>query len=136
LRLLVLDESQLLAWMVEQLCPPGMEVLGLVSFEEARRLMLESPPDAAVVNIGPAHLPWRDFQKLCASLSPPVPVLYESCAFTSAKEVGLEPEQGPTLFLHTPAPIAEFEEALIRLLDAAREARRQLARSAAEATTA
>lgn len=136
MRLLVLDESQLLAWMVEQLCPPGTDVLGLGSFEEARRVLLESPPDAAVVTVGPAHLPWRDFQKLCAGRTPPVPVLYESCVFTSAEEAGLEPDESHALFLRTPAPIAEFEGALARLLSAAREARSQLVPSAAETKTA
>jgi hypothetical protein len=135
LRLLVLDESRLLAWMVEQLCPPGTEVVGLGSFEEARRVLLTNPPDAAVVTVGPAHLPWRNFQKLCASRTPPVPVLYESCISTSVEGAGLEPDESHAFFLRTPAPIAEFEGALARLLNAAREAKRQLVVSAADART-
>jgi DNA-binding response OmpR family regulator len=136
LRLFVLDENQLLAWMVEHLSPPGTEVVGLTSFDDARRALLENPPDAAVVSITSEHLPWREFRELCASRKPPVPVLYESRIFSSAEEAGLEPDRSHVLFLRTPVPIAEFEEALTGLLDAAREARSQLEHPVTEARTA
>jgi DNA-binding NtrC family response regulator len=136
LRLFVLDENQLLAWMVEHLSPPGTEVVGFTAFDDARRALLENPPDAAVVSITSAHLPWREFRELCASRRPPVPVLYESRIFSSAEEAGLEPDQSHALFLRTPAPIAEFAEVLAGLLDAARDARNQVARPATEARRA
>lgn len=122
--------------MVEQLCPPGTEVLKLGSFDEARRVLLECPPDAAVVTVGPAHLPWREFQQLCAGHTPPVPVLYESCVFSSAEEAGLEQDQGHALFLRTPAPMADLEGAMARLLNAAREAKSHLGLSESGAKTA
>ena len=123
MRLLVLDENQLLAWMVERVAPPGTEVVGLTSFDDARREMFERPPDAAVVSLASAHLPWREFQHLCARRRPPVPVLYESCVFGSAEEAGLAPAEGSVRFLHTPASRADLNDALVRLLNDAREGR-------------
>lgn len=123
MRLLVLDESRILAWLVERLAPPGTEVVGLVRFEEACRALAENPPDAAIVSMTRARLPWREFQKRCASLKPPVPVLFESSVFLSAEEAGLEAETCHTHFLPKPAPIADFEAAVAGLLDAAMEGR-------------
>ena len=136
MRLLVLDESQLLAWMVEQFCPPGTEVLPLASFEDARRVILDSSPDAAVVSMTPAHVPWRELQDLCASRTPPVPVLFESCVFSNAEEAGLEPGQSLSWFLRKPASSSDFEKALARLLEAARLAGRPPERPVAEAKSA
>ena len=122
LRLLVVDEYRLLAWMVEQLSPPGTQIRGTASFEEARRIVLENPPDAAVVSLTPARLPWREFQQLCASRERPVPVLYQSCVFPSGEEAGLGMAGGVALFLRKPATRAELEAALLCLLEAAEKA--------------
>jgi len=126
LRLLVLDENHLLAWMVERLAPPGTEVVGFTSFDDARRALLDNPPDAAVVCVTAAHLPWREFGRLCASRRPPVPVLFESCVFSSAEEAGLDVASGDVRFLPTPASRADLADALTRLLDDAREASARL----------
>ena len=122
MRLLVLDENQLLAWMVERLAPPGTQVVGFTSFDDARRALLENPPDAAVVCVTAARPPWREFGRLCASRRPPVPVLYESCVFSSAEEAGLEVASGDVRFLRTPASRTDLTDALARLLNDAREA--------------
>lgn len=106
--------------MVERVSPPETEVLAFTSFDAATRALGAAPPDAAVVSITTAHLPWREFRALCAEQTPPVPVLLESCIFASAEEAGLEPQRNPVLFLHTPAAWAEFERAVARLLTAAR----------------
>ena len=98
-------------------------MVSLTSFEEARRLVEENPPDAAVVSIPPARLAWRDFQRICATRRPPVPVLYESCVFASAVEAGLEQVEGPAMFLRKPIPRSEFASALEALLARAREGR-------------
>ena len=73
-RILVLDESRVLPWVVEHVCPPGTDVVSLTSFDEARRLVRESPPDAVVVSVPPAHLPWREFHH--KSVSPHLRDLY------------------------------------------------------------
>ena len=125
MRVFVLDESQLLAWMVGRLSPPGTEVVGLTSFDDARRALLENPPDAAVVSLTSAHLPWREFRQLCSDCRPPVPILYESCVFSSAEEAGLEPGSDEGRFIQAPASRTNLKEALERLLGDARGAREQ-----------
>jgi hypothetical protein len=115
-RILVLDESRVLPWVVARVCPPGTVVVALTSLDDAARALRESPPDAAVVSVTPAHVVWREFQHLCAVGRPPVPVLYVSCLFTCAADAGLEPLEGEAAFLRKPASKAEFAEALRRLL--------------------
>jgi len=75
------------------------------------------------VNLPSSHVAWRDFQRLCASRVPPVPVLYVSTALTSAAEAGLEDAAGYAALLSTPAPPGEMESALQSLFAAARDAR-------------
>jgi DNA-binding NtrC family response regulator len=103
-------------------------VLAFTSFEEALQSLRQSPPDAAVVSITPAHLPWRDFQHQCALRNPRVPVLYVSCLFSNAREAGLEPVEGEAFFLQKPSSKAELECALSSLLSASKEARGQVER--------
>ena len=119
MRLLVLDDSPLLEWTVVRLCPPGTELLIARSFEEARRLVVEASPDAAVVSVPPADLPWCELQRLCATRRPPVPVLYLSCLYGSTAEAGFDEVAGQEL-LRKPVGKTDFEAALGRLLDAAR----------------
>ena len=119
----MLDESRVLPWVVERVCPKGTEVLALTDFEEAARTVRETPPDAVVASVPPAHLPWREFQHACASGVPPVPVLYVSCLHANAAEAGLAPLEGDAEFLRKPTPRAELEAALARLLEAARASR-------------
>jgi len=121
-RLLVLDDNPLLEWTVVRLCPPGTELAIARSFEEARRLVLEAPPDAAVVSVPPADLPWSEFQRLCSTRCPPVPVLYLSCLFGSTAEAGFDEAAGQPEFLRKPVGRADLEAALGRLLVAARSA--------------
>ena len=102
--------------MVRHEIPSGIEIEAVSSFEEAERALRDGAPDAAVVSLPPAHLPWRAFQHLCASREPPVPVLYESCVFGCACDAGLEPGDGYVEFLPKPAPRTELRAALTRLL--------------------
>ena len=123
MRLLVLDDSPLLAWTVARLSPAGTVVTGARSLDEAIRLLEEAAPDAVVVSVPPATLPWPGFQQLCASRHPPVPVLYLSCLFESTTEAGFDPKAGRLELLRKPVEKVEFEAALGRLFAAAREAR-------------
>ena len=123
MRLLVVDESPLLPWTVERLSPAGTEVASARSLEAARRLLVVAPPDAVVVSVPPATLPWSEFQQLCASRQPPVPVLYLSCLFGSTAEAGFDGAAGRPEFLRKPVERADFEAALGRLIDEARVAR-------------
>lgn len=122
MRVLVLDPSRILTYLVRHETPPEVEVEEAASLDEAERRLREDPPDAAVVSLPPAHLPWRSFQHLCASRRPPVPVLYESCVHTCADEAGLDPHDGYAAFLAKPARPAELRGALAELVRAARRA--------------
>ncbi|HQQ76148.1 MAG TPA: hypothetical protein PLB01_02245 [Thermoanaerobaculia bacterium] len=119
LRIFVLDESRITALMVERVAPHGTVVAAFTSLAEAACAFSAAPPDAAVVSLTGPHAPWREFRDLCASRRPLVPILYESCLYASAEEAGLEPTSRPVLFLHTPAPFAEFQRAVAELLAAA-----------------
>jgi DNA-binding NtrC family response regulator len=121
-RLLVVDESRVLPWVVEHLAPPGVEVSAAPDVEAAERIVSARGADAVVVSIPPAQLPWREFQHLCASQRPPVPVLYESCLLAAASEFGIDPADGYAAFLEKPAPRERLQAALGRLLEEARAA--------------
>jgi DNA-binding NtrC family response regulator len=120
MRVLVVDPSRILTWMVRHDLGVAAEVVEANSFEEAERLVRDDPPDAAVVSLPPARLPWREFQHLCARQDPPVPVLYESCLHSNLDEAGLEPTEGYAALLRKPAPAAELRVALAELLSASR----------------
>ncbi len=119
MRLLVLDPSGLLPWVVRHAAPEGVEVEMAASLEAAERILAEHSPDAAVVSVPPAQLPWRSFQRICARAHPPVPVLYESCVHASAAEAGLDPADGYAVFLPKPAAREQLRAALVELLAAA-----------------
>lgn len=120
----MLDSSQILPYLVRHETPAEVEVEVVRSLDEAERVVREQPPDAAVVSLPPAHLPWRSFQHLCASRRPPVPVLYESCVHTCAADAGLDPADGYAAFLPKPAHPAELRGALAELVATARRAGR------------
>lgn len=125
MRLLVLDQSHILPWIVqhELAAEPDIEIEALTCFREAEAILRQRPPDAAVVSLPPAHLDWHEFQQLCATRTPPVPVLYESCVHSAAREAGLDPRQGCAWFLPKPAPAAALHQALAELLAEARRLR-------------
>jgi DNA-binding NtrC family response regulator len=103
------------------LSPPGTEVLPFNWFGDACRRIERDPPDAVVVSLNAAHLPWREFQRLCASRTPSVPVLYASAEFSNAPAAGLEPVEGYADFLYQPASKPEIEAALAKLRSASGE---------------
>lgn len=116
MRLLVLDQGCILPFVVRHEAPPDVEIEAVLSLADAERVLREHPPDAAIVSLTPAHLPWREFQHLCASRQPPVPVLYESCLHAGPRDAGLDPADGYAAFLHKPARRTELRAALERLL--------------------
>ena len=124
MRVLVLEDGQVMAWVVGHLSPPGTEILTFDWFGDAGRMIERDPPDAVVVSLTAAHLPWREFQRLCASRTPPVPVLYASAEFANAAEAGLEPVEGYADVMRQPASKPEIEAALKRLYSASGEHRR------------
>ncbi len=121
MRLLVLDQSLILQWLVRHEFPDGLEILSAQDLREAELLLAVQPPDAAVVSLPPAQIPWREFQRRCATHAPPIPVLYETCVDVDARTMGLEPADGYAAFLHKPAARNELHSALTALLAAARD---------------
>jgi len=121
MRLLVLDHSGILPWIVGHATGPGDEVEAVASLEEAERAVRDHPPDAAVVSLTPAELPWGRFQHLCATREPPVPVLWESCVHAGPREAGIDLSDGVALFLAKPVRPAVLHQALEELLARSRE---------------
>ena len=126
MRLLVVDQSLILQWLVRHEFPDGLEIASAQSLQEAETLLAAEgceAPDAAVVSLPPARLPWREFQHRCATHTPPIPVLYESCIDADADALGLEPGEGYAAFLKKPAARCELRSALEALLAASRDGR-------------
>lgn len=119
MRVLVVDPSRLLPWIVRHELGEDAEIVAVRTFEDAERAVRERPPDAAVVSLPPAHLPWQKFQHLCATRVPPVPVLYESCVPPEKADFTLDPGDGYAAFLLKPACRRELRAALESLLAAA-----------------
>ena len=86
-RLLVVDRSELLAWRVAKVAPPGVEVERASTFAQAQQMLAESPPDAALFNLAPCHSNWRRLLDECTGNGRLIPFLciaaldhYEACS--------------------------------------------------------
>ena len=119
MHLLVLDGSRVLPSLVKRLAPSGVDVESAATFEEARRRLQKRPPQAMIVNLTPAELPWQELQSLCQEHSPPIPVLYESCIHHSPDEAGLGSLGGGGRFLEKPYSLGELRQEILRLMAAA-----------------
>jgi len=115
-RLLVLDQSLILQWLVRHEFPDGLEILSAQDLHEAEQILAREPLDAAVVSLPPAQLPWGEFQHRCATHAPPIPVLYETCLDVDARAIGLDAADGYAAFLRKPAARSELHAALEALL--------------------
>lgn len=120
MRILIVDHSGMLAWRVGRAAPSGTHLQAVGSLEEAACTVCQDPPDAVVVSVPAARLPWTQFQCLCAGRRPPVPVLYESCLEEGELEARLAPAGGTALFLAKPASPALLRQSLAGLLTAGR----------------
>jgi len=74
-RLLLVDGSDLMGWLVAHLIPSDVEVIRATSFTEADRCLREHPPDAAIFNLMPRHLDWRSLLDRCVRCETVVPYL-------------------------------------------------------------
>jgi DNA-binding response OmpR family regulator len=119
MRLLVLDGSQVLHSLVRRLAPEGVAVERAPTFDRAIALLVGNPPDAVMVNIGPADLPWQRFQGFCQSHSPKIPVLFESCIYRDAAEAGLDALDPSAQFLAKPYSADLLKAQIERLIDCA-----------------
>ena len=74
-RLLLIDGSDLMEWLVARLVPFNVEIVRAASFSEADRLLRDQPPDAAIFNLTPRHLDWRALLSHCLRHEPAIPFL-------------------------------------------------------------
>lgn len=121
MHLLVLDGSRVLPSLVRRLAPLGVDVESAATFAEARRRLSQRPPQAMIVNLTPADLPWQELQSLCQGHSPPIPVLYESCIYHSPGEAGLASLNHTGRFLEKPYSMEELRGEIERLVRAVAE---------------
>ncbi|MFQ5349297.1 MAG: hypothetical protein ACE5EG_02510 [Thermoanaerobaculia bacterium] len=119
MRLLVLDGSRTLEAVVTRLVPEGVEVESASTFGEAQRRLRERPPEALIVNVSRAGLPWKELQDFCCLHDPPIPVLYESAVHGHPSEAGLERLSPSGRFLEKPYSIARLRNEIEWLMRAA-----------------
>ena len=120
MRLLVLDGSRVLPALIRQLVPQDVDVDTTASFDEAIKELSNKAPDALIVNVTPAQLPWGRLQDLCHNHQPrPIPVLYESCVFDSPRAAGIDDLNGHSSFVTMPFHADELRGYIYRLLDLA-----------------
>lgn len=117
MRLLILDGSRILVSIVERLTPESVEIEAVASFDEALASVRDNPPDGVIANLGPAELPWREFKIYCRSHDPPIPILFESCVYSSADEAGIGGLNHSAAFLAKPYSLDDLRSELERLLD-------------------
>ena len=115
MRFLVIDGSRILPALIERLAPDGVEVEMASTYDEAKCTICGRHPDAVIVNLGPAELPWQELHECCRTQSPPIPVLYESCIYHSPDEVGIGCLDEDCAFLAKPYSVAELRFELERL---------------------
>lgn len=117
MHLLVLDGSRVLPSLVRRLAPPEVDVQSAATFAEARLRLEQCPPQAMIVNLTPAELPWQELQSLCQGHSPPIPVLYESCVHHSPGEAGLASLNHSGRFLEKPYSLEALRSEIQRLIE-------------------
>ncbi len=119
MHLLVLDGSRVLHSLVRRLAPEGVDIESVASFDDALKRLALRPPQALIVNLTPADLPWGELQRLCQRHLPPIPVLYESCVHRDPLDAGLEVLNGSGNFLTKPYSLDELRHEIARLVEAA-----------------
>ena len=89
MRLLVLDGSRVVGHLVRRFVPDDVDVKCVDSFDLVIDELLHHAPDAVIVDVTPAALPWHRVQEICHQHEPPIPVLWESCTCTDPVEAGI-----------------------------------------------
>jgi hypothetical protein len=120
-RVLVVDGSHLMVWLVQTLVPDGVEVVQARRFADAQSLLTSDPPDAAIFNLTPSTLEWSRLISLCHEHTPPIPfVLCTTLDGELPSELHLP---GPPLaVVRKPARISDLRATLSDLLREVRPA--------------
>ena len=72
-RVLVVDSSKLMAWLVGAVAPDMIDVRHASSLAEAREELTARPPHAAMLHLTHAHVHWQELADLCRNHKPPIP---------------------------------------------------------------
>jgi hypothetical protein len=112
-RILVLDGSQLMGWLVDSLAPASAAVHRSASFDEARWVLEHDPPDIAIFNITPADLPWHELRDLCRSSDPEIPHLCVSTVEDAGANHDIWQDERSVV---KPIPNAELQDRIGRLI--------------------
>ncbi len=114
-RVLVVDGSHLMVWIVQMLVPDGVEVVQASRFADARALLTSDPPDAAIFNLTPWHLDWQRLISLCHEHAPPIPFVLCS-TLDGELPAEIELPSPPLAVVRKPARIADLRATLSALL--------------------
>ena len=118
MRLLVLDGSRVVGHLVRRLVPADVDVECVDSFDIAIEELVNHAPDAVIVDVTQAALPWNRIQDICHQHDPPIPVLYESCTCENAEDAGIGDLNGNSIFLAKPYHAADLQLQIERLIEA------------------
>lgn len=118
-RVLVVDGSHLMVWIVQMLVPDGVEVVQASRFADACTLLTSDPPDAAIFNLTPWHLDWQRLIALCHEHTPPIPFVLCS-TLDGELPAELELPAPPLAVVRKPARISDLRATLSALLAAIR----------------
>lgn len=116
MRLLVLDGSKVLESLVRRLAPDDVEVETAATFDDGLSLLESRPPDALIVDVTPAQLPWDRLRAVCQEHDPPIPVLYESCVYRDPAEAGIGELDDRCAFIAKPYHLPELRHQIQRLV--------------------
>lgn len=118
IRVLVVDGSNLMCRLVENLAPDGVGVDQAMTFSQAQQSLAIEPPQAVIFNITPCHLKWRLLINLCRNHEPQIPFI---CCTTLAEDHDIVqdlPCDREGIFFK-PFPVSELKLCLRELLDRA-----------------
>lgn len=120
-RVLVVDGSHLMVWLVQTLVPDGVEVVQASRFADAQFVLTSDPPDAAIFNLTPSTLEWSRLISLCHEHAPPIPfVLCTTLDGELPSELHLP--HPPLAVVRKPARISDLRATLSDLLREVRPA--------------
>ena len=120
-RVLVVDGSHLMVWVVQTLVPDGVEVVQARRFADAQAVLTSDPPDAAIFNLTPPTLEWSRLIALCCERTPQIPYLL--CTTLDGElPAELQLPSPPLAVVRKPARISDLRATLTDLLREVRAA--------------
>ncbi len=120
-RVLVVDGSHLMVWLVQTLVPDDVQVVQAARFADAQAMLSSDPPDAAIFSLTPSTVEWSRLISLCHEHAPPIPfVLCTTLDGELPAELSLP--RPPLAVIRKPARISDLRATLSELLREVRPA--------------